>query len=632
MRNMTSVTDARGKISTTAYNANGLVTSSADSTGRATSFGYDANANQTSTTVTNGAQQYVTSLVYNTAGQPTSRTDATARVTNYTYDAWGRLLQQAFPTSGRTSVTMAYDVNGNLTTATDATGSRSFLYDLWNRRLSLSDPRGNTSATYDASGNILSQSDVSGRTISNVFDAAGQISSVTDGNGTGSLTYNTKGQIATLTYPNNVLATYAYDNGGRATGLTHKKADNTLLIGYAATYDNAGRLSQIVETPSNDVTTYSYDNADRLLSEVRTGTKPYSGAYTYDDAGRRLSALVITNGVTTHNGTYSYDGAGRLQQVVDSATSLTENYVWNADGTLASYPGPGYTRLLEYDEEGRLVRIKRNTGGTITTAYEYGYGYDGGRRWRKDYLQNQWTWYPCGVACSAGELVEQQSDLTGATWTTTLTCLRALHSCVAKGSVLFQTSNSTSHFSIAGTADVLTNSVGATIDTSSYDYFGVPRYNNAGPILQWIRANDEGYHLSPRISSISNRIMPGFSSIVTLQNQVGPLPPDLIGYGYYCGPTRSGPGIAIDCIDRACQKHDNCLATWFEFITPLRRWACDCQLLLAAANCLFNGCKREKNPRECGGASFIIIYVMCVQGTTIIPLTGCCSRTGPSLF
>ena len=116
---------------------------------------------------------------------------------------------------------------------------------------------------------------------------------------------------------------------------------------------------------------------------MRTGTKPYSGAYTYDDAGRRLTALVITNSLTTHYATYSYDGAGRLLQVVDSATSLIENYVWNADGTLASYPGPGYTRLLEYDEEGRLVRIKRNAGGTITTAYEYGYGYDGGRRWRK---------------------------------------------------------------------------------------------------------------------------------------------------------------------------------------------------------------------------------------------------------
>ncbi|MCS7309615.1 MAG: hypothetical protein NZ741_05295 [Armatimonadetes bacterium] len=44
-------------------------------------------------------------------------------------------------------------------------------------------------------------------------------------------------------------------------------------------------------------------------------------------------------------------------------------------------------------------------------AYEYAYGFDGGRRWRKDYLNRGWTRYPCGVACGAGELVEQQKPL-----------------------------------------------------------------------------------------------------------------------------------------------------------------------------------------------------------------------------
>ncbi len=82
-----------------------------------------------------------------------------------------------------------------------------------------------------------------------------------------------------------------------------------------------------------------------------------------------------------HRGTYTYDGAGRLIQVVDAATNTTETYVWNADGTLASFPGPGYTRLLKYDEEGRLVRIRRDYGGgNVPLAYEYGYGFDGGRR------------------------------------------------------------------------------------------------------------------------------------------------------------------------------------------------------------------------------------------------------------
>ena len=209
---------------------------------------------------------------------------------------------------------------------------------------------------------------------------------------------------------------------------------------------------------------------------MRTGTKPYSGAYTYDDAGRRLTALVITNSLTTHYATYSYDGAGRLLQVVDSATSLIENYVWNADGTLASYPGPGYTRLLEYDEEGRLVRIKRNAGGTITTAYEYGYGYDGGRRWRKDYLQNQWTWYPCGVACSAGELVEQQSDLTGATWTTIGQQLRVGAGCA---SMLLRRNSDNFHSNLSDISSVTTDPTGAISSSVVYDEFSVQQYSSA---------------------------------------------------------------------------------------------------------------------------------------------------------
>jgi len=50
----------------------------------------------------------------------------------------------------------------------------------------------------------------------------------------------------------------------------------------------------------------------------------------------------------------------------------------------------------------------------VQLAYEYGYGFDRGRRWRKDTVNGVWTRYPCGVACVAGELVEQQKPLEGA--------------------------------------------------------------------------------------------------------------------------------------------------------------------------------------------------------------------------
>ena len=87
----------------------------------------------------------------------------------------------------------------------------------------------------------------------------------------------------------------------------------------------------------------------------------------------------------------------------DSATGLNETYTWNADETLASWPEGSNALSAGYDEDGHLLNLA--VGGT--TAYEYGYAFDGGRRWKKDIANAVWTWFPCGVACSAGDLVER---------------------------------------------------------------------------------------------------------------------------------------------------------------------------------------------------------------------------------
>ena len=241
-----------------------------------------------------------------------------------------------------------------------------------------------------------------------------------------------------------------------------------------------------MEQPSGDVTTFSYDNANNLLSEVRTGTKPYSGTYTYDMSNRRKTALVVTNGVTVHNGTYTYDGAGRLTQVVDAATSLTEVYTWNNDGTLASAPGSGYTKLFEYDEEHHLTRIQHNTGGTITTAFEYGYAADGGRRWRKDYTANVWTWYPCGVACNAGELVEQTSTLAGGTWTTSALYLKAGSGC---SSQIIRRNGEYHHADILNNYTLISNTSGNLLSSRVYDYFANQRFSTGSAVTIWYSKN-----------------------------------------------------------------------------------------------------------------------------------------------
>ncbi|MCA1595152.1 MAG: hypothetical protein LC772_01820, partial [Chloroflexi bacterium] len=123
-----------------------------------------------------------------------------------------------------------------------------------------------------------------------------------------------------------------------------------------------------------------------------------------------------------------------------------------------------------YNEEGQLLSITRNQNGTQTLAYEYAYGWDGGRRSRKDHLGNVWTWFPCGVACGAGDLLEEQSDLTGATWVVSATYL--------SGQSIVRRNSEFHHWDNRGTAGVITDGSGNVLSNNLYDLFRVQRYSS----------------------------------------------------------------------------------------------------------------------------------------------------------
>ena len=432
----------------------------------------------------------------------------------------------AYPTSGNSSLGYGYNAADQLTQTSDGTGIRTYGYNTLGQRTSMTDPRGNTAATYDNAGNLLTQTDVTNRLVINSLNNLAQLTSVLDGNDNAhaDYTYTVDGKVNTVTYPNGTKATYGYDNANRITSLVHTKvSDGSTLVGYTATYDNGNRITQVVEQPSGDVTTFTYDNANNLLTETRTGTKPYSGAYTYDKSNRRKTALVVTNGVTTHNGAYTYDTAGRLSQVIDSATSpaTTETYTWNNDGTLARYPGPagsGYARVLTYDEEQHLLTIAHDFGGgNVVNAYAYGYAADGGRRWQKDLINNVWTWYPCGVACNAGELVEQTSDLTGSTWAASALYLKSGSGC---GASIIRRNSEYHQFDLQGYLSLVSGASASVLATRTYNRFGVQQYTTGSAQTPWISGsrytNPEGlqmtsecYLIPQRNYGLSNRCQTG---------------------------------------------------------------------------------------------------------------------------
>ena len=100
------------------------------------SFSYDAVGNRLAKTSTTGVNPPVT--------------------TNYTYNTADHLLTE-------NGVAYAYDLNGSLTSKTDATGVTSYAYDFDNRLIRVTDPSANTTLYfYDADGNRVEKRDAAG--------------------------------------------------------------------------------------------------------------------------------------------------------------------------------------------------------------------------------------------------------------------------------------------------------------------------------------------------------------------------------------------------------------------------------------------------------------------------------------
>src|SRR5207249_8581315 len=80
------------------------------------------------------------------------------------------------------------------------------------------------------------------------------------------------------------------------------------------------------------------------------------------------------------------------------------------------------------------------------------------------------------------------------------------------------------------------------------------------------------------------------------------------GYGNYCGWSRRGQGgPPIDDVDKACQKHDDCLATWAD---ACKFKFCNARLLRDVARAKCHGdkaCKKAKRTIIIGGGIITLI-------------------------
>ncbi|MGH7749156.1 MAG: hypothetical protein ACREQ5_30990, partial [Candidatus Dormibacteria bacterium] len=142
-------------------------------------------------------------------------------------------------------------------------------------------------------------------------------------------------------------------------GVTNKNSGSTVLSSFAYTLDADGRRTSVSESDGS-VVNYGYDWGSRLISEVRTGTNPYSYSYTLDAVGNRTSE---TLGSTTTSFTLDND-----DELTGTSGGFTNSYSYNANGEQTGRTLSGTANTLAFDYDGELTSI---TQGTNVTSFEY---------------------------------------------------------------------------------------------------------------------------------------------------------------------------------------------------------------------------------------------------------------------
>jgi len=411
--NVTTVTDALGRVTTNTYDATGTyLTQIANTLGHTRTLAYDARFGQVvSSTDQNGVQtktaydalgrvtqtsfidpatlaEVITSKIeYDLVSRPLRTTTTVyaqanlqGPLTTYQFtDGLGRLIQTRTPAEdpAKQVVTGALEFN-----------SRGLVAKQWVPYLS------NTSASYVPLSQEPSASSLAA--VSYAYDAAGRLTTVTDPDGSATTTsYNdwsttvtdalghkttrtsdAYGRLLKVEEYNGAevyTTTYAYDSLNNLTKLTDAKGNVTTIA-----YDQLSRKLSMTD-PDMGVWTYTYDGVDNLKSQ--TDARGVKTSFTYDALNRltqKSYTIPTGSGIPSPGAvTYSYDDSktafskGRLTQITDGAG--VSPFTYDALGRLTKetkkLDGTGYTIQRAYDLLGRLTTLTYPDGEKATYTY-----------------------------------------------------------------------------------------------------------------------------------------------------------------------------------------------------------------------------------------------------------------------
>src|SRR5450830_871476 len=383
--NLTSSTDAQGRVSLYTYDAaNRLVTNTAPD-GGVTVLAYDARGNLESVT---DPRQIQTRYSYNGFGQVTSIVSPDTGTTTFGYDSAGRLSAES-KADGKT-ILYSWDSLGRKRARVSSGVTETYNYDEGTygkgRLTSFTDGTGETKYAYNANGDLISQ-------VNNVW---GNFFTTSWG-------YDTAGRLNSMTYPRGLTLNYRYDGIGRLSGVTsnlgapwNTVADNLLYqpaggslyawrfgnnVPRTIRLDADGLVSNLQGGAQN--TAYAYNNTGQMSVMTDYANPAMSQTVAYD-AADRVAIIWRSNDVQTiysdqagNRTSHSREGVG-YSFVPDASSNRLASWNGNAQWRSFGYDAVGNvssesrhdgTRAYGYDAMNRMTSVSRN--GTVIGAYYY---------------------------------------------------------------------------------------------------------------------------------------------------------------------------------------------------------------------------------------------------------------------
>lgn len=371
---LVAVWDASGCIQSNTFDAAGRVVRVDHRGGDWQTFEYDMEGRVVRAA---DALGHDISMVYDELGRLLSETDVLGRTTHYHYDVYNRITYIEQPDGNRIDVEydpppasrhdlvqvrrivhpdmereFQYDSRGQVTNEVIVAYRTnrvwiSKTYDPYGNIIEMRGERWWVTREYDRYGRLVKVDEGHGRCVEYTYDRYDRRVLVKDPRGNVMrVSYDRNGNVRQITWPGEINYVYVRDEIGQTIEELDGKGQRThveynaqgqpvLIRSYAATnLDEAAYLVNL-----------EYDEAGRLAA----WTDNYSSGWRhYDILGRMTSEVV------------RYD-----------SFSLTNRYVYNADGTKRSYIAPdGLTYTYFYNPPGRLSRIHIPNLGDVTIDEE----------------------------------------------------------------------------------------------------------------------------------------------------------------------------------------------------------------------------------------------------------------------